>query len=123
MGCMDDILGVRPSRRHRHRMIRSLGGGPKGSAASPITALGLFLAVRIAAGVARRQLPRVRRGLQSPDGRATREAAMRVERVFTRRVMATTRSTPLAEAAAAMRRYGVGSLLVMEDGGRSAHPV
>jgi CBS domain-containing protein len=40
---------------------------------------------------------------------------MRVDRIFTRKVMATTRSTPIAEAAAAMRRYGVGSLLVMED--------
>jgi len=42
---------------------------------------------------------------------------MKVDRVYTRKVMATTRSTSLAEAAAAMRRYGVGSLLVMEDGG------
>ena len=36
---------------------------------------------------------------------------MKVDRVFTRKVVATTRTTPIAEAAAAMRRYGVGSLL------------
>jgi CBS domain-containing protein len=42
---------------------------------------------------------------------------MKVDRVYTRKVMATTRSTPIAEAAAAMRRYGVGTLLVLEDGG------
>jgi len=42
---------------------------------------------------------------------------MKVDRVYTRKVMATTRSTSLAEAAAAMRRYSVGSLLVLEDGG------
>jgi CBS domain-containing protein len=37
--------------------------------------------------------------------------------------MATTRSASLAEAAAAMRRYQVGSLLVVEDGTGSTHPV
>jgi len=40
---------------------------------------------------------------------------MKIARLFTRRIMATTRSAPLAEAAAAMRRFEVGSLLVMED--------
>ncbi|HZZ93720.1 MAG TPA: CBS domain-containing protein [Usitatibacter sp.] len=48
---------------------------------------------------------------------------MKVERVYTRKVMATTRSTPIAEAAAAMRRFGVGSLLVLEDGDAGAPPV
>ena len=48
---------------------------------------------------------------------------MRVDRVFTRKVMATTRSTPIAEAAAAMRRYGVGTLLVLEDGAGAQEPV
>jgi CBS domain-containing protein len=40
---------------------------------------------------------------------------MKIARLFTRRIMATTRSAPLAEAAAAMSRFEVGSLLVMED--------
>jgi CBS domain-containing protein len=40
---------------------------------------------------------------------------MKIARLFTRKIMATTRSAQFAEAAAAMRRYGVGSLLVMED--------
>lgn len=40
---------------------------------------------------------------------------MKIARLFTRRIMATTRSAPIAEAAAAMQRYQVGSLLVMED--------
>ena len=48
---------------------------------------------------------------------------MKVERVYTRRVMATTRSAPIAEAAAAMRRFKVGMLLVMEDAGHSGRPV
>src|SRR5688500_6219029 len=42
---------------------------------------------------------------------------MKIARLYTRRVMATTRSAPLAEAAAAMARFQVGSLLVMDDGG------
>jgi len=42
---------------------------------------------------------------------------MKVERLYTRLVMATTRSAPIAEAAAAMRRFQVGTLLVMEDDG------
>ena len=48
---------------------------------------------------------------------------MRIDRVFTRSVCATTRSAPIAEAAAAMGRYHVGTLLVMEDGGGSRRPV
>jgi CBS domain-containing protein len=47
---------------------------------------------------------------------------MRIDRVYTRCVMATTRSAPLAEAAAAMARFQVGTLLVMDDSGRG-HPV
>jgi CBS domain-containing protein len=42
---------------------------------------------------------------------------MKIERIYTRRVMATKRSAPLAEAAAAMARFQVGTLLVMEDSG------
>jgi CBS domain-containing protein len=48
---------------------------------------------------------------------------MKVERVYTRKVMATTRSAPIAEAAAAMGRFHVGTLLVMEDGARDGQPV
>jgi len=40
---------------------------------------------------------------------------MKIARLYTRTVMATTRSAQIAEAAAAMRRFLVGSLLVMED--------
>ena len=43
---------------------------------------------------------------------------MKIDRVYTRHVMATTRSAPLAEAAAAMARFQVGTLLVLEDSGR-----
>ena len=42
---------------------------------------------------------------------------MKVERVYTRTVLATTRGAGLAEAAAAMSRFRVGALVVMEDGG------
>ena len=42
---------------------------------------------------------------------------MKVDRVFSRTAMATTRSASIAEAAAAMRRFNVGMLLVMEEGG------
>jgi CBS domain-containing protein len=42
---------------------------------------------------------------------------MKIERVFTPTVLATRRGASLAEAAAAMRRFNVGSLLVMEDAG------
>jgi predicted transcriptional regulator len=48
---------------------------------------------------------------------------MKVERVYTRRVMATTRSAPIAEAAAAMRRFQVGTLLVREDGDNCGRPI
>jgi CBS domain-containing protein len=44
---------------------------------------------------------------------------MKVERVYTRNVMATTQHTPIVEAAAAMRRHRVGSLLVVEGSGPS----
>jgi CBS domain-containing protein len=40
---------------------------------------------------------------------------MRIARLYTRRVVGTTRSAPIPEAAAAMRRFQVGTLLVMED--------
>ena len=40
---------------------------------------------------------------------------MKIARLFTRRIVATTRSAQIAEAAAVMQRFGVGSLLVMED--------
>jgi predicted transcriptional regulator len=40
---------------------------------------------------------------------------MRVQRIFTRTAIATHRSAPIAEAAAAMRRFNVGMLVVMED--------
>jgi predicted transcriptional regulator len=40
---------------------------------------------------------------------------MKITRLYTRRIMATTRSAQIAEAACAMQRYGVGTLLVMED--------
>ena len=47
---------------------------------------------------------------------------MKVARIYTRGVLATTRETSIAEAAAAMRRYQVGSLLVMEEGQRDGAP-
>jgi len=40
---------------------------------------------------------------------------MKIARLYTRSIVGTRRSAPLAEAAAAMRRYQVGTLLVMED--------
>ncbi|HXS53101.1 MAG TPA: CBS domain-containing protein [Usitatibacter sp.] len=48
---------------------------------------------------------------------------MKVERVYTARIMATTRHAPIIEAAAAMRRYGVGSLLVLEGSAPSSKAV
>lgn len=48
---------------------------------------------------------------------------MKVARVYTRRIMATTRSAPIAEAAAAMRRFQVGTLLVMEDPPAAGLPI
>ena len=40
---------------------------------------------------------------------------MRVERIYTRNVVGTSRSSPLASAAALMRKHHVGSLLVTDD--------
>src|SRR5262245_1094218 len=40
---------------------------------------------------------------------------MKIERLYTRQVMATTRNAPIAEAAAAMHRFGVGTLLVIDE--------
>ena len=40
---------------------------------------------------------------------------MKIARLYTRKLMATRRSAPIAEAAAAMQRFQVGTLLVMED--------
>ena len=48
---------------------------------------------------------------------------MKVERIFTRHVMATTRSAPIAEAAAAMQRFQVGTLLVMDDPPAEGKPI
>lgn len=48
---------------------------------------------------------------------------MKVERLYTRHVMATTRSAPIAEAAAAMQRFQVGTLLVVEDKAHGGEPI
>lgn len=48
---------------------------------------------------------------------------MKVERIYTRKVLATTRTAPIFEAAAAMRRFQVGCLLVMGGEGPDAMPV
>lgn len=48
---------------------------------------------------------------------------MKIVRVLTRKIMATTRSAQIAEAAAAMQRFGVGSLLVMEDPPKVGPPI
>ena len=48
---------------------------------------------------------------------------MKVARLYTRRIMATTRSAPIAEAAAAMQRFQVGTLLVMEDPPAAGLPI
>lgn len=48
---------------------------------------------------------------------------MKVERIYTRRVVATTPSASLAEAAAAMARFQVGTLLVVEDQRTKDRPV
>jgi CBS domain-containing protein len=48
---------------------------------------------------------------------------MKIDRLYTRRVLATTRSSSIAEAAAAMARFQVGALLVMEDGDTSGRPI
>jgi CBS domain-containing protein len=48
---------------------------------------------------------------------------MRVDRLFTRNALATTPSASLPEAAAAMRRYRVGTLLVVSEGPGPRRPV
>lgn len=48
---------------------------------------------------------------------------MKIDRLYTRRVLATTRSASIPEAAAAMARFQVGALLVMEDGDASGRPI
>lgn len=48
---------------------------------------------------------------------------MKVARLYTRRIMATRRSAPIAEAAAAMQRFQVGTLLVMEDPPSAGPPI
>lgn len=48
---------------------------------------------------------------------------MRVERIYTRNVVATTPGASLAEAAAAMRRYKVGTLLVVENEESKQRPI
>ena len=48
---------------------------------------------------------------------------MRIERIYTRQVMATTREASLAEAAAAMSSYRVGWLLVVDRAGQDAKPL
>lgn len=40
---------------------------------------------------------------------------MRIDRLYTRNVVGTTRNATIAEAAAAMRKFHVGTLLVMDD--------
>lgn len=47
---------------------------------------------------------------------------MKVARVYTRAILATTREASIAEAAAAMRRFQVGSLLVFEEGQHEGTP-
>lgn len=48
---------------------------------------------------------------------------MKIDRLYTRKALATTCSTPLAEAAAAMHRFQVGTLLVMENDTLGSRPV
>ncbi len=48
---------------------------------------------------------------------------MKIERLFTRNVLGTTRSSTLSEAAASMARYHVGTLLVMDDATATDSPV
>jgi len=48
---------------------------------------------------------------------------MRIERLFTRSALATTPIASLSEAAAIMRRYRVGTLLVIDPASRSGRPV
>lgn len=48
---------------------------------------------------------------------------MKIERIYTRQVMATTPGASLAEAASAMSSYRVGWLLVVDKAGADARPV
>ena len=48
---------------------------------------------------------------------------MKIDRLYTRRVLATTRSSSIPEAAAAMARFQVGALLVMEDDDATGRPI
>jgi CBS domain-containing protein len=50
-----------------------------------------------------------------PPAGAHTVSLVKIERLYTRHILATTRSATIAEAAAAMGRYRVGALLVMED--------
>jgi predicted transcriptional regulator len=45
---------------------------------------------------------------------------LRIDRLYTRNALATTRSASIPEAAAAMRHFRVGMLVVMDDSGASA---
>jgi CBS domain-containing protein len=48
---------------------------------------------------------------------------MKVGRIFTRSVLATTRGASLAEAASAMQRFQVGCLVVMDEANPEGMPV
>src|SRR5262245_4173499 len=48
---------------------------------------------------------------------------MKIARLYTRRIVATRRSAPIAEAAAVMLEFRVGSLLLMEDPPAAGAPV
>ncbi len=48
---------------------------------------------------------------------------MKLERIYTRKVLATTRLATLTEASVAMHRFGVGALLVMEDDEPDGEPI
>jgi CBS domain-containing protein len=48
---------------------------------------------------------------------------MRVDRIYTRHVVATKPDATLAEAACAMARYQVGTLIVVDDERSTEHPV
>jgi predicted transcriptional regulator len=48
---------------------------------------------------------------------------MKLERIYTRRVLATTRGTSVVEAAVTMSRFAVGALLVFDDDEHDGPPV
>lgn len=48
---------------------------------------------------------------------------MKVERIYTRNVVGTTRTATIEEAAAAMRKFHVGTLLVMDDENGGNDPI